>query len=233
MEVEIQIQIEPRDAIFIGGGSGKSGIGVDAATVRRPDDCLIIPGSTFKGRVRNECERIARTFGEDVCLSPLPENMCPHYYLKDRNEIYYCVICRMFGSPWLRSSLRFSDLVWQMPDQFTYDEWKRIGKTEVRPGVSLSRRTRAKKERELFFIEVMQTGIDACFEGGITGSLDSKKDLALLVAGLKAIFALGGMKSRGLGWINTLKSAEGYSITNPEFSDSDFQEELGKWQESG
>lgn len=231
MEVEIQIQLNPEGALFIGGGSGKTGIGVDAATVRRQDGCLIIPGSAFKGKVRNECERIAGGFGKDICLSPVAENMCPHYSLKTRNEIYYCQICGMFGSAWLKSSLRFSDLVWEIPNDFEGDEWTRIEKTEVRPGVSLSRYTRVKKNKALFFTEVMKTGTGASFEGRIEGNLASEEDLALLICGLKTIFAIGGMKSRGLGWFRLIKRSEGYKIDNIEFSDSDFEEQLEKWCE--
>jgi len=230
MIVEIQVNIKPKDSLFIGGGSGASGTGVDSATVRRPDGCLIIPGSSFKGKLRNECERIARAFNEDVCLSPKPENMCPHYFLNSQNEMRYCVICKMFGSPWLRSSLSFGDLVWEIPStHFKPEEWKKIRKTEVRPGVSISRYTGAKKEKELFFKEVMNTGMDVSFEGKITGNLETKKELALLVAGLRMLLSIGGMKSRGFGRIADTHNYERYKIS-PDYSDSDFREGLEEWE---
>ncbi len=228
MNVEIQVNIKPKDSLFIGGGSGASGTGVDSATVRRPDGCLIIPGSSFKGKLRSECERIARALGEDICLSPKPENMCPHYFLNDEKGMCYCIICKIFGSPWLKSPLSFTDLIWQRPYfHFKPEEWKRIRKTEVRPGVSISRYTRVKIEKALFFKEVMNTGMDISFEGKITGNLETTKELALLISGIRALLSIGGMKSRGLGRIDDTN--EKYRVIKPDYSDSKLEEELKKW----
>jgi len=234
MIVEISVSIKLKDSIFIGGGSGTSGMGVDSATISRSDGCLIIPGSSFKGKLRSECERIARAFEEEVCLPPIPDNMCPHYFLKSKKETYYCVICKIFGSPWLRGSLNFSDLIWKVPyNHFSPEEWKKVRKTDIRPGVSISRYTKVKMERELFFKEVMYTGMDASFNGKITGNLGTNKELALLIAGLRTLLSIGGMKSRGLGRLEDTFKYERYQVISPKYDDSNFIEELNEWQKKG
>jgi len=55
------------------------------------------------------------------------------------------------------------------------------------------------EEALLYTTEVFQPGGAITLAGGIEGQVE-EDDLALLVAGLDGLFALGGGKSRGLGW---------------------------------
>jgi len=232
MEVMINLEFHPVNSIFIGGGSPAPGWGVDKGTMKRLDGCLVIPGSTLKGRLRNECERIALALGEDICLAPQPEKMCPQNFLNSRKQADYCIICRIFGSPWHPGRLYFGDLVWNMPDDWEKKEWKNITKTQVRPGVSISRYLGIKREKKLFFAETSLAGADMMFEGSIEGYLENKQHLALLLSGLRTLFAVGGIKSRGLGWLVSTSEQQLYTkveIDGNPFTESDFKEAVKQW----
>jgi len=76
----------------------------------------------------------------------------------------------------------------------------------LRTGVSISRYTKAKKEGQLYTMEVGGTGGEMVFESSIYGFLDEdtyQKDIAYLVAATRLIYALGGKRSSGLGWLQS------------------------------
>lgn len=63
-------------ALCVGAG-GSSGSLADQPIVRTAEGKLLIPASQFKGRLRHECEKLARGLGWNVCDSPKAETMCP------------------------------------------------------------------------------------------------------------------------------------------------------------
>lgn len=191
--VDINVSLEINTALCIGSGVSASTLGADKLTLKDKDGNLLIPASTFKGRLRSRCEKILSSIGIEICQPPVPENMCPHYFLKHNGTEYYCPICRMFGSPWKESSLRFKDFVWKA------DDWEGFN-TDIRAGIAVSRRRRVVEEQKLFFTETSAPNAKPKFKGEITGKLEDKKEVALLLLGLKDIKKLGGGKTRGLGW---------------------------------
>jgi CRISPR/Cas system CSM-associated protein Csm3 (group 7 of RAMP superfamily) len=63
-------------ALCVGAG-GSTGSLADKPIIRTAEGKLLIPASQLKGRVRHECEKIARGLGWSVCDSPKPDRMCP------------------------------------------------------------------------------------------------------------------------------------------------------------
>lgn len=219
MRVRMDIQVSLRGGLLIGGGSVPVALGVDRSTIHRVDGTFLIPGSAFKGKVRNGCEQVARSLEIALCISPTPDLMCPHYWLRTGEPARFCIVCEIFGSPWRPSALHFSDLLWTQPKEISRQEWSRLPKTHIRPSVALTRHRRVASSQRLFFSETVLGGTEAVFVGNISGDLPTERHLALLLLGIHSLYAVGGTKSRGLGWINNDPAARPYVLVEPtEFS---------------
>lgn len=195
MQVRIQVTLRMTNAFNIGTGA-LAGSPADKPLLRERRGFPYIPGSTLKGRLRHACEALARTLGEKVCDSPVAEWMCP-----DNAEVgigQLCPACRLFGAPWHASPLRFSDLTLISPVK-SGGEAKRV-RTDLRHGVSLSRQRRVAEEDLLYTTEIFLPGGQVAFAGWITGDIP-EQDLPLLLGGLASLYALGGRKTGGLGWM--------------------------------
>ena len=189
------------DTGFNVGSGAMSESWADKPFVRDWRGLPMIPASSLKGRLRHECERLARAlYGEQRCQAPTPDTMCqvdPH---SANVEQQLCPTCRLFGSPWYESPVAFSDLELKEP-AFLLDP-KYSPRTSLRYGVALSRHRRVAEERLLYTTEVFEPGGVLVFAGTIEGRA-ADGDLALLVGGLDSLFTLGGGKSRGLGWFKS------------------------------
>ncbi len=195
-------------ALCIGAG-GSSGSLADKPIVRNAEGNLLIPASQLKGRLRHECEKIARGLKWDICNSPNPQTMCPQragldsnfdreeYKISQDDTSYHCLICQIFGNPVLPSCVIFDDLICEEAENLP---------EIIRPGVTINRRRRTAEERKLYFLETSPTNIQLRFKGKIylSKSLFNNPDYigTLILVGLRHINALGGSKSAGLGWLN-------------------------------
>lgn len=194
-------------ALCVGAG-GSSGSLADKPILRNTDGNLLIPASQIKGRLRHECEKIARGLGWAVCQSPTPNTMCPQREGLSENEEqkfhrdeeykidvqYHCLICQIFGNPSLPSRVLFDDLICtENPDYLP---------EVLRPGVTINRRRRTAEEQKLYFLETSPVNAKLQFTGQIH-FLPNCPDYAkvLIIAGLHHIHGLGGSKSAGLGWL--------------------------------
>lgn len=143
-------------ALCIGAG-GASGSLADKPIVRNAEDNLLIPGSQLKGRLRHECEKIARGLKWTICYSPNPQTMCPQRAGLTENfsrieykistsaaeKHHHCLICQIFGNPVLPSRIIVDDLICEEePDNLP---------EVIRPGVTINRRRRTAEEDKLFF----------------------------------------------------------------------------------
>ena len=110
------------DSALCVGAGGSSGSLADKPIIRNADKKLLIPASQLKGRLRHECEKIARALQWSICESPKAEIMCPQRRGLDENfmrekykvqsdEHYHCLICQIFGNPVLPSQVLFDDLI--------------------------------------------------------------------------------------------------------------------------
>lgn len=179
-----------------------------------------IPGSSLRGALRSHIERIVRTFevvgtGRGAC-NPLvmsqetKETMhaCVTNEQADgwrkesrtRNDagLYFaeqvwqqsCRICRVFGSPWLASRVRISDLACVNADQL---------RIEIRDGVAIHREKETVENK--FDFETVPVGSRFALEI-LAENLD-EQERGLLWIGLEELrqgqILLGGFKGRGLG----------------------------------
>lgn len=204
-------------ALCVGAG-GSSGSLADKAIVRDGKGKLIIPASQLKGRIRHECEKIARGLGWAVCASPTANTICPEragltgnfqrpqYHLNDNSypesKRHHCLICQLFGNPTLPSRIIFEDLVCkESPENLP---------EVIRPGVTINRRRQTSEDQKLYFLETSPVNLNLQFQGNIEilPPLNWEENLhpdyakALLIASIKKINALGGAKSTGLGWLH-------------------------------
>jgi CRISPR/Cas system CSM-associated protein Csm3 (group 7 of RAMP superfamily) len=195
-------------ALCVGAG-GSSGSLADKPIVRTADNKLLIPASQLKGRLRHECEKLARGLGWAICQSPNAQTMCPQRagfsedkenqfhrndYKVPGDERYHCLICQIFGNPVLPSRVIFDDLICtEDPENLP---------EVLRPGVTLNRRRRTAEEKKLYFLETSPANAKLRFKGEIHLQPNCPQYAqALILAGLHHINALGGSKSAGLGWL--------------------------------
>lgn len=190
-------------ALCIGAG-GSTGSLSGKAIVRNAQKQLIIPGSHLKGRLRHECEKLARSLGWWIAESPDAKKLCapiPHKFLHQQN--YYqvtgysgmhCYVSQIFGNPILPSRIVIDDLVCPYAPE-TLPE-------SIRSCVSINRARQTAEDQKLFFLETSPAHAQLPFTGDIhllTGCPSYAP--ALLRAAFSHISAIGGSKSTGLGWL--------------------------------
>lgn len=171
-------------ALCIGSG-GSSGSLADKPIVRSAANRLIIPGSHLKGRLRHECEKLARGLGLTVSESPNPGLMM---------QTQGCVISTIFGKPDAASRLLVDDLICESSAQDLPSE-------VIRPGVTINRQRGIAEDEKLYFLETSPPNQSLRFTGSIHLICPPDYAFPLIVAGLHHIHALGGSKSAGLGWL--------------------------------
>lgn len=203
------------DSALCVGAGGSSGSLADKPIIRNSEKNLLIPASQLKGRLRHECEKIARGLGWSICESPNPQTMCPQragvsgnfqreeYEFTDTiaaKKVHHCLICQIFGNPALPSRAIFDDLIHiEDPDNLPPEV--------LRPGVTINRVRRTAEDQKLYFLETSPANVQLKFQGKIHLQPKLKPELpdyakVLIWAGLKHINALGGSKSAGLGWLH-------------------------------
>jgi CRISPR-associated RAMP protein (TIGR02581 family) len=106
-----------------------------------------------------------------------------------------CLACRTFGSPWLASPVLVRDLL--------VDESAWFDQFQVRNGVAIDRDTETASEGKLYDYEVIPSGTR--FQFRLLAENAEPWSLGMLFVGLRGFqdgqVAIGGSKSRGLGWI--------------------------------
>ncbi len=202
---------------------------IDRTIVRDGAGYLYVPGSTFKGVLRERCEQLARLYEEldedmlNLIASPHEEGVA----LRGLGQ-KITMITRIFGSHNHSGRLYFEDSHQTLDAKREYDEnihevdeaiteegkledgkGKYLGiQTELYTQVRLDRPTRTAVRGALYTNEF---GIrDLTFQGNITGWLKCTPvdmsirnpptySLLLLLAGLHMVDRLGGNKSTGKG----------------------------------
>jgi CRISPR/Cas system CSM-associated protein Csm3 (group 7 of RAMP superfamily) len=195
-------------AICVGAG-GSSGSLADKPIVRNAQGQLLIPGSQIKGRLRHECEKLARALGWQIFYAPVATELCPNrdqvwehlreMYLVHGYKGYHCVVSQIFGDPILPSRILVEDFICPLPA----NELPEV----LRPGVTINRRRRTAEESKLYLLETSPANAQLEFTGNIhllPNFQSNSPDLAkpLIFAALHHIHALGGSKSTGLGWLH-------------------------------
>ncbi|WP_008308398.1 RAMP superfamily CRISPR-associated protein [Leptolyngbya sp. PCC 6406] len=200
------------DSALCVGAGGSSGSLADKPIIRNHQGQLLIPGSQLKGRLRHECEKLARGLLWPICESPVAQTMCPQMGLPEGSPFrradyqlpyqqfadgrpqHHCLICQLFGNPALPSRIGVDDLICEVEP---------VNLPEVlRPGVTLNRRRRTAEDQKLYFLETSPVNVQLPFTGFIHLEPDCPPQAQPLIwAALHHIHALGGSKSAGLGWL--------------------------------
>ncbi|MBE9067524.1 CRISPR-associated protein Csm3 [Leptolyngbya cf. ectocarpi LEGE 11479] len=223
INTELPLAAVVDSALCVGAG-GSSGSLADKPILKNAEGRLVIPASQVKGRLRHECEKLARGLKWPVCESPSAALMCPQragiaegdtfrlqaYRLQDflhhanGAPQYHCLICQLFGNPSLPARLQFGDLVCTEPPDAIPEV--------LRPGVTINRRRRTAEDQKLYFLETSPANVKLRFEGHLeilppwtmadSDAVVPDVAMALVRAAMAHIHALGGSKSAGLGWLH-------------------------------
>jgi len=195
-------------------GTGISAGMIDRTVIRDAQGYLYVPASTFKGVLREQCERLCRIYLPDAPQQAIS----PHdaeAVLAEFNGIP-TIISRIFGSSLHPGELRFSDAKQRENyEQRNARELYIQAQTSVATQVRIDRLTRTAADEALYTSEF---GVDyLTFTGTIKGQLNCTPidalarttyeqktvtpsySLLLLLAGLMMIERLGGNKSTGKG----------------------------------
>lgn len=207
--------------LHIGKGTSLEPVGTDLPVIKDEEGYPCIPGSSVKGVVRSEVEKILRTFGmlgkklrniEKIWACDVFDNRCVDEKKKNEikneciennriNEAKFteelwketCTACRIFGSPWMASRVYFKDMYLNNKDLYSF---------EIRDGVAIDRDTGTAKSGFKFDYEIVSAG--SVFKLYIILENLEEWEVGLLGLVLKrwenGEIAIGGKTSSGLGW---------------------------------
>lgn len=181
----------------------------DLPVIKDANGRPFIPGSSLRGAVRAYVERIVRTFEPQAgngkgASNPtktdewsIPPNKKQELARQDDYEesIYQlsCRVERVFGSPWLASRVRFTDLPLIEPHAAV--------EPELRDSVAIDRDKESVANKYDF--EAMPAGVRFQFE--LIAENLNEEELGLVLLGVRALengdILIGGFKGRGLGHV--------------------------------
>jgi CRISPR-associated RAMP protein (TIGR02581 family) len=215
-----------KTALRIGAGRAITPIEPDLPVVKDSLGRPYIPGSTFKGVLRNYVESIVRSDNPDrlfACdtnnenewcitreeIKRLKDSTWDDKKLTDEILKRTCMICQLFGSPWIASKFQTRDL------HVLEETW--FGQYQDRDGVAIDRDTETSSEGKLYDYQVVPAGV--VFQFSATVDNAESWQLGMLYVGLSAFerqkLTVGGGASRGLGLVQ-LKLNEQYYLCGEE-----------------
>lgn len=212
--VVFDLVLEPRGPILIRSGTSTtdpSRPDLECIRTHHPliDETVFIPGSSMKGVIRSQAERILRTMGM-WCCDPLDlRSGCQKEVGKKDENVgaksynQACPACRMFGSTRVAGRVMIPDM-FPWPENATATQIveyaKQANQTERRTGVAIDRKTGGAKHGALYELEVVTRGE---FHTRLSMKNFQLWQLALLGFILRDLdegqVHIGSGKSRGLG----------------------------------
>jgi len=181
--------------LHIGSGEKDIDIGaVDNPMITDVYDQAYIPGSTLKGKIRSEAERIARSKYSYICYPPNVKEMCGS---KEYSFDKMCICCKIFGTAGTSHGISIASKV-KFRDAYPTNK---IETMLTRSGTALDRKTGSTYSGILYTTEAVPAGASFNFEF-VCDSLN-EEEMRLLKAALKSVedSSLGGLSSRGFGKI--------------------------------
>ena len=189
-------EIESKTPMHIGSGKPEleEVTGVDLPVLKDPKGIPYIPGSSIKGKVRSEAERIGKSLGYKICTPPAIETMCG---TRARSEEDLCIACKIFGTASMRGGVSRASKV-KFRDAYPTST---IEASLTRTGIAIDRETGSVRTGALYTIEAVPAGTKFSLE--IIAENMSDEEIKLLKAALKSVedSSLGGHSSRGMGKI--------------------------------
>ena len=200
--------------------SGVASDVTDAPFIRTTDQRIYIPGSSIRGAIRAELERVIAGIGtymdlkscslfdedENGCAEQIKRKFESQTDLKDKDYEEFvdklCDVCQLFGSTIHGSHIFFEDAFCSQNDGV---------KSCVRDGVGIDRDTGSAVDGAKYDYEVIETGQHFSFDMFAENLSDTgKKIINLILALLKEGIYIGGKKAGGLGKVKLLTE---YKIT--------------------
>lgn len=204
VEIEIRLRIKFYDSFFFGGGTGSGEI--QSYLLRDIGGLPYISGAALKGCIAEYAAALSQ-------IIPKCSNGK-----------------KIFGTGGVKQGCMYFEngkLV-KREDYYGLQE----SFMELRTGVSISSYTRAKRDGHLYTMELSGLGGYMVFESSITGFLDEdtyQRDIAYLVAAVRLIYALGGKRSAGLGWLKEQIGCEVYKILEGEQKELVKSTDVNQW----
>lgn len=166
-------------------GSGLGNTSVDRVFLRSPKGDAILPGTQIKGLVRQRCEDLLFTLGEDF----------PDVHKGRGREEDPSLIARIFGRPGPQ------DLTCVFRDVLVPRE---VLTAQVQKRIRMNRRLGRPEAQALFDTEYAYNLAKARFSSVVTLWVDKSvekvpPEVSLLCAGLRLVDGLGGDRSTGAG----------------------------------
>lgn len=192
MKLRIALTITSQTAVSVGAG-GSAGTIADKTIVCDGWGRPLIPGSQVKGKLRWAAEQLLRGLGQDI---PAPSDGT------EREELD-TLVRRLFGSPQLRSPLRFADLPGVIGDLEQIESLRASPEqhqAQIRPSVAINRQRGTAADKLLIFQEAAPETMRFHAADAVIGTIASLEEAALLWAAARLTTRWGGAKSRGLGW---------------------------------
>lgn len=216
--------------------SGYASDETDAPVMRGYDGTPYIPGSSLRGAIRSEVERVLVAVGKEAAgirsCTLFEKDSCDKKIRNDLDEIkakgeppndelikqlaeeHLCDVCRLFGSTVYASRLIIEDAV---PKTTGIEAAK--SRLRIRDGVGIDRDTGSAVDGAKFDYEVIEPGADCplfCFRMVVENVTDPDRKLINLILNLlKQGLYVGGKRTGGLGQIKLKKD---YDVTG--FKDS-------------
>lgn len=225
--------------------SGRASDETDAPFMRLYDGTLYIPGSSLRGAIRSEVERILASLDSAITglrsCTLFEKGDCGERVQEFRRSLKnadkrkaedkdntddqimaqfvkenLCDVCRLFGSSSYASRLVFED---GFPISKTGAEMQ----TRIRDGVGIDRDTGAAKDGAKFDYEVIEPGGEGVrftfrmVAENINVTAQDKKLIDLILALLKDGLFVGGKRSGGMGKVKLApKDGRGFKVTGFE-----------------
>ena len=204
VEVEIKLRIKFYDSFFFGGGTGNGEI--QSYLLRDIGGLPYISGAALKGCIAEYAAALSQ--------------IIPEFSNGEK----------IFGTGGVKQGCMYFEngKLIKREDYYGLQE----SFMELRTGVSISSYTRAKRDGHLYTMELSGLGGYMVFESSITGFLDEdtyQKDIAYLVAAVRLIYALGGKRSAGLGWLKEQIGCEVYKISEGEQKELVKSTDVNQW----
>lgn len=227
--------LETETVLRIGAGSSTSVTGSDNPVMKDSTGRPIIPGSSLKGALRAYLEAVLQSLQqttqlknlvcnisssntsdpEDSCLTHLKNDLSPRTRTRDivKSDLDKqivsdsCLICRLFGSPWLGACLYLRDL------PVSETGWS--GHYVFRDGVAIDRDTGTAADKRKYDFEAVPAGTRFEFKMQVDNANDMEMAVALLAVRTleRGQIQLGGARSRGTGWCRLVEPAYGLYAT--------------------
>ena len=231
-------QLETQTPLRIGAGNSTDVTGSDNPVMKDSRGNPIIPGSSLKGALRAYFEAILQTLQHQtnmnlVCnvltvpddkddnitclsdelfkelkLSPTERNI-KKSILDQRVVDESCLICRLFGSPWIGGKLFLRDLP-LYEDEHGNRFWS--GHYVFRDGVAIDRDTGTAADKRKYDFEAVPAGTRFDFKMQVDNADDLEMAIALLAVRTleRGQLQLGGARSRGTGWCRLVETKTEY-----------------------